>query len=409
MAGKAATLSDGIRLSDLMSVMVLARVFPLDAVKSVLLETGKTSQRERNLPAYVVVYFVIALWLYRQASYQEVLRCIFETFNWVARQPDRVSISCKAAIAQARAKIGPEPLKQLCSQLVHPITTPQTPEAFWRERRIVSLDGSTLDIGDTAANVAAFGRPGVSRGDGSAYPQLRLCSLVENGSHVLFGTAIGPYSTGETTLAVEVIEHLTPEMLCIADRSFYGFELWRRASDTGAALLWRVKRNMLLPCNKRLSDGSYLSTIYPTTKDRRNKRDGVTVRVIEYSLTAGSDAEGEEIYRLITTLLDHETGPALDLAGLYAQRWEIEIAFDEFKPHLGGRDLVLRSKTPDGVRQEFWGFIMAHHAVRSIMQDAAERARISPNSLSYTHALHEIRRKMPQFLIIPPSEVESQI
>lgn len=409
MPGKVATLPDGIRLSDLMSVMVLARVFPLDAVKSVLSNTGKTSQRERNLPAYVVVYFVIALWLYRQASYQEVLRCIFEAFNWVARQPSRVAISCKAAIAQARERLGPEPLKQLCSQMVRPIAASQTPGAFWRGWRIASLDGSTLDVGDTAANSAEFGRPGVSRGDASAYPQLRLCSLVENGSHVLFGTAVGPYSTGETTLAAEVVTRLTPDMLCIADRSFYGFELWRKASSTGAALVWRVKRNMLLDCNKRLPDGSYLSTIHPSTKDRRNKCDGATVRVVEYSLTGGPDAEGEEIYRLITTLLDHETSPALELAGLYAQRREIEITFDEFKTHLGGRDLVLRSKTPDGVRQEFWGFVMAHHAVRSIMHDAAEKAQIPPDSPSYTHALHEIRRKMPQFLIIPPSGVERSI
>ena len=364
MPGKAAKLPDGVRLSDLMSVMVLARIFPLDVVKSVLSETGKTSVRERNLPAYVVVYFVITLWLYRQASYQEVLRCLFDAFNWVANQPNRVAISCKAAIAQARAKLGPEPLERLCAMLVQPIATEQTPGAYWRGRRVVSLDGSVLDVGDTTANAAEFGRAGVSRGDGSAYPQLRLCSLVENGSHVLFGTAIGPYSTGETTLASEVVAQLKPGMLCLADRGFYGFALWQKASKNGADLLWRVRRNMLLTCNKRLADGSYLSTIYPTTKDRRNQRDGVAVRVIEYSLMGGPDAEGENIYRLITTLLDHEAYPALEMAALYAQRWEIEIAFDEFKTHLGGRDLVLRSKTPDGVRQELWGFIMAHHAIR---------------------------------------------
>ncbi|MDR3706814.1 MAG: transposase [Capsulimonadaceae bacterium] len=188
-----------------------------------------------------------------------------------------------------------------------------------------------------------------------------------------------------------------------------GFELWKKACENGAELLWRVKRNMRLPCNKRLADGSYHSAIYPTTKDRRNQRDGVAVRVIEYSLTRAPDAEGEKIYRLITTLTDHESYPALEMAAIYAHRWEIEIAFDEFKTHLGGRDLVLRSKTPDGVRQEFWGFIMAHHAIRSIMHDAAEKAQIPPNILSYTHALLEIRRKLPQFLIIPPSGLESQV
>jgi hypothetical protein len=409
MAGKAAVLPDGIRMSDLMSVMVLARVFPMDHVKSVLADTGKTSLRERNLPAYVMVYFVIALWLYRQASYQEVLRCIFESFNWVASRPDRVTISCKAAIAQARTRVGSRPLQQLCSELVKPIATKQTIGAHWRDWRVVSLDGSTLDVGDTTANAAEFGRPGVSRGDGSAYPQLRLCSLVENGSHVLFGTAIGPYSASETTLAAEVVTHLAPGMICIADRGFYGFELWRTALQTGADLLWRVKRNMLLRCDKRLADGSYLSTIYPTTKDRRNDQRGVTVRVVEYTLTNGSDAEGEDIYRLITTILDHDRAPAVEMAQLYAQRWEIETTFGEFKTRLGGRDLVLRSKTPDGVRQEFWGFILAHHAIRSIMHDAAEKAQVPPNRLSYSHSLEEIRRKLPLFLVVPPSEVESSL
>ena len=166
---------------------------------------------------------------------------------------------------------------------------------------------------------------------------------------------------------------------------------------------------MVLDCDQRLADGSYLAKIYPTVKDRRNRRNGRRVRVIEYRLADGPDAEGEDVYRLITTILHPDRATAIELAQLYAQRWEIETTLDEFKTHLGGRAFVLRSKTPDGVKQEFWGFIMAHHAVRTIMLDAAERAEIPPNRLSYTHALGEIRRKLPMFLVVPPSEVESAV
>jgi len=409
MSGKAAVLPDGIRLSDLMSVMVLGRVFPIERVKVILTETGRSGLRERNLPAYLMVYYVIALWLYRQASYQEVLRCIFETFNWVNRDSEPISVSCKAAIFKARDRLGPEPLKRLCVELVKPIGTEKTRGAFWRGWRLISLDGSTLDIGDTNANSEHFGRPAVSRGDGSAYPQLRFCSLLENGTHVLFGTAMGPYSTGEITLATDVITNLERGMLCLADRNFYGFELWTKAAATGADLVWRIKSNAVLPCVSRLADGSFLSTIYPTTKDRRRSENGVTVRIVEYSLANGSDNDDETTYRLMTTILDHERAPALELAELYGRRWEIETTLDEFKTHLGGNALVLRSKTPEGVNQEFWGFVLAHHAVRAIMHDAAQKVDAAPNELSYTHAVNEVRRKLPYFLVTPPTDVEENV
>jgi hypothetical protein len=156
----------------------------------------------------------------------------------------------------------------------------------------------------------------------------------------------------------------------------------------------------------RLPDGSYLSAIYPNATHRRNADKGVAVRVVEYTMADGPDKDGNTIYRLMTTILDHERAPAIELAELYARRWEIETTIDEFKTHLGGRDLILRSKTPEGVFQEFWGFLLAHHAVRSIMHDAAQKVDAAPNELSYTHSLNEIRRKLPYFLVVPPSEVE---
>ncbi|GAI25723.1 unnamed protein product, partial [marine sediment metagenome] len=205
-------------------------------------------------------------------------------------------------------------------------------------------------------------------------------------------------------MAKEVIGWLEKGMLCLADRNFFSFTLWTQAKTTGAELLWRVKKNMKLPCFKRLEDGSFLSKIYASDKDRRHDNNAIIVRVIEYKLKGPSDAG--PLYRLITTILDPKQAPAEELAALYSRRWEIENAFDEFKTHLRGSKIVLRSKRPDLVRQEFYGFMMAHFAVRGIMHQAALKADEDPDRLSYVHAVRVIRRKLPQFATFPPSEKE---
>ena len=313
-------------------------------------------------------YYVIALALYMQASYQEVLRCLLEGIQWLKGPETLVKVTGKSGISQARKRLGYEPMKYLHDQLVKPIATKKTRGAWYRDWHLVSIDGTTLDIADTKENEAHFGRPGASRGK-AAYPQLRLVSLVENGTHVLFGSQIGSFRTGENTLASQVVESLQPGFLCLADRGFFSFSLWSKAHDTGADLLWRVKKNAVLPVEKRLADGSYLSRIYPSRKDQRNNRNGVVVRVIEYRLEGSPDAE--DVYRLITTILDPELAPASELAALYHDRWEIETAFGELKTHLRGARIVLRSKMPELVLQESYGLLMAHFAIRGLMHEAA--------------------------------------
>lgn len=236
-------------------------------------------------------------------------------------------------------------------------------------------------------------------------PQVRFVSLVENGTHVLFGTRIAGFRTGEITLAKEAVGFLQKGTLCLADRNFYGYELWNQARATGADLLWRLKKNLHLPHEKELSDGSYLSTIYGSDKERRHKRNGVSVRVIEYKLEGIADAE--PIYRLLTTILDSDRAEAEPLAALYHERWEIETALDELKTHLRGARIVLRSKTPDLVKQEFYGFMMAHFAIRGLMHEAALKGDVDPDQLSFLHAVRVIRRKMPRFASIPPSGQKS--
>lgn len=404
MARTVASLPAGSRITDYISLGVIAKTFPLSAIHAVLAKTQKASIRQRDLPAHVVIYYVIALALYMGSSYREVLRCLLEGIQWLRDPSANLKVAGKSGISQARTRLSWEPLEQLHDQLIQPIAVQSTKGAWYGRWRLVSLDGSALDVADEQANEEAFGRPGASRGS-SAYPQIRFVSLVENGTHVLFGSKMEAYTAGEVTLAKAVLPRLRKGMLCLADRNFFGFALWKQAEATGAELLWRVKKNMRLACEKRLPDGSYLSRIYPSERDWRHKSNGIVVRVIEYQLEGVSGAE--PIYRLVTTILDPETAPARELAALYHERWEIETALDELKTHLRGSKIVLRSKTPDLVRQEFYGFMMAHFAIRGLMHEAALKANEDPDRLSFIHAVRVVRRKLPAYHAIPPSGLES--
>ena len=400
MARTLAELPPGSRITDYISLGVLTKAIPMERIQSVLKETGKASQRQRDLPAHVVVYYVIALALYMQSSYREVLRCLLEGIQWLTDPTAALKVAGKSGISQARTRLGSEPVRQLHDAVVGPIAVASTRGAWYRGWRLVSIDGSTLDVADEQGNQRAFGRPAASRGQ-SAYPQVRFVSLVEGGTHVLFGNRVAGVATGEITLARQVISGLQKGMLCLADRNFYGFKLWNQAAATGADLLWRVKTNLRLPCQQRLPDGSYLSRVYGSAKDFRRRQNGVAVRVIEYQLEGV--AEAEPLYRLITTILDPDQAPAAELAALYQERWEIETALDELKTHLRGGGIVLRSKTPELVQQEFYGLMMAHYAVRGLMHEAALKEDVDPDTLSYLHAVRVVRRKLPSFVSIPPS------
>lgn len=393
-------LPKGPRITDHISLGVVTKTFPAETIDRILEETDRQSRRQRNLPARVMVYYVIALAFYAEASMSEVLRCLLEGLRWLSRPEKDVRVSGKSGISQARARLGEEPVRALYRRVVIPIADARSKGAWYRGWRLVSIDGSTWDVADTPENAGEFGRPGASRGK-SGYPQLRFVILAESGTHVLFGAEVGAYGTGETTLARSVVKHLTPDMLCLADRGYVGFELWCQTAKTGAALLWRVRRNQVLPCIERLKDGSYLSKLYASEKDRRHDRAGCLVRVVEYRLKG---IEGtEELYRLITTITDADEAPAIELAALYHERWEIETAIGEMKTHLKGRNTVLRSRTPALVRQEFFGFLLAHFAVRSLMHEAALKAERDPDRLSFLHAVRVVRRKIPLYAAIPPS------
>jgi hypothetical protein len=332
VARTVAVLPAGARITDCISLGVIAKSFPPATVRSVLAASGRASRRERDLPAHVVMYYVIALALYMQASYREVLRCLLEGLQWLLDPSASLKVAGKSGISQARTRLGWEALRQLHDGVVRPIAVTATKGAWYRQWRLVSLDGSTLDVANEAANAAAFGRPGSSRGD-SAYPQIRFVSLVENGTHVLFASHMAGCTTGEITLARAVLAGLRPGMLCLADRQFFGFALWQQARGTGAQLLWRIKKNTRLPCDKRLPDGSSLSPLYACERDRRHQTNAVPVRVIEYRLegVVEAGAQGADSRFIVTNL------PGLPKAlceKVYCGRGQAENLIKAHKLHL---------------------------------------------------------------------------
>jgi len=404
MSRTVAGLPAGTRITDYISLGVVAKFVPVEKVREVLRQAKRESLRERDLPAHVVVYYVIALALYMRSSYREVLRCLLEGVQWLLDPSVKVKVAGKSGISQARSRLGSEPLQKLYEAVVGPMAQQQTRGAWYGSWRLVSLDGSTLDVGDTVENDEAFGRPGSQRGV-SAFPKLRFVALLESGTHVLWSAQMDQYATGEVTLAARVVPSLRPGMLCLADRLFFSYKLWQQAANTKADLLWRVKADARLDVEQRLPDGSYLSHVYASRADRDRRRKGIAVRVIEYRLQGIKDAE--PLYRVITTILDHDLAPAHELAALYHERWEIETALDELKTHLRGCQIVLRSKTPELVKQEFYGLLLAHYAIRGLMHEAALKADQDPDRLSFLHTVRVVQRRMSRYAAIPPSAEEN--
>jgi len=333
----------------------------------------------------------------------KAMTCFRSARAWWSWSTAQARVAGDSGISQARSRLGSEPLKKLYEAVVGPIALSRTKGAWYGKWRLVSLDGSTLDVADTADNDKAFGRPGSGRGT-SAFPKVRFVALLECGTHVLWGAQVDQYATGEVTLANTVVDSLRQGMLCLADRLFFSYKLWQKAASRGADLLWRVKRDMRLEMEKRLPDGSYLSHVYVSSSDRCNRRNGIAVRVIEYRLKGVKGAES--LYRLVTTILDHRQAPAPELAALYHERWEIETSLDELKTHLRGAQIVLRSKTPELVKQEFFGLLMTHYAIRALMHQAALKADEDPDRLSFLHAVRVVQRRLPRYAAIPPSQEE---
>ena len=388
------------RLSDLVSVGVLTRVFPPALVDEVIAEAGRTEQRNRSLPARVMAYFAIGMALYSEGSYQDVLSQLTDGLAWSSGWADSYNPPSKSAIFQARQRLGSEPVAALFARVAVPIGVQTTPGVWLAGRRMVAIDGTCLDVADTAENAEFFGRPGVNRGEQAASPQTRIVALAECGTHAVFAAEIGTYSQSEATLTERLLSALGPGMLLLADRGFFSFALWRKASGTGADLLWRARTDAYGPKAQHvrdLEDGSWLARLQKTTE---RKSEPMLVRVVDYTLDDGR--ANATTYRLFTTLLDPTEASAVDLAAAYHQRWEIELTLDELKTHQRGPRTVLRSKSPDLVKQEIWGHLCCHYAIRTLMADAAHHSGHDPDRVSFVAALRIARQSVAPRGAFPP-------
>lgn len=400
MARTKAVLGDGARLTDFLGASLMARVVPPEVVNEVLDAHGRNSQRNRAFPAVAGVYYVMALSLYPEAAYEAVFSCVSQGLAWDAGAPQPAAVG-KASISSLRIRIGAQPLAELVQRCCAPLADAAVhPGAFYRGLRLVGIDGSTFELADEIDNDRAFGRPGARQGP-AGYPQARCVLLAECATHAILDANLGPYRCGEWELCAPLLRSLKPGMLCLADRGFNGFEHWEQASATGAQLLWRCPSTRILPVEQLLEDGSYLSTIRPTGVSRVDAHArAIQVRVIDYKLPKLPDAEPQ--YRLITTLLQANAAPAMELAELYHRRWEMEAIYDEMKTHLRHNRRVLRSKTAELVRQEFYGWVLMHYAVRWLLHHGASRHRIPHEDLSFMGHLQLFRREQPLSGAFPP-------
>jgi hypothetical protein len=392
MTGQEATVIDiGTEVDALASwptrerTRALKRIIPRAQVEEVLARTRHDRRRCPRMPGWFLVWFVIALGLFCRDCYRQV-------FRWL--QPFRPgAIPPRSTLCEARQRLGVAPMRLLAEQVIRLEGKPTTPGAFYRGMRTMALDGFVVDLPDTPANERAFGRPG-GRAPG-AFPQARVLALCETGSHVLWRSLIKPYHRGEVTMAHYLLRSLQPDMLLLWDRNFLSYQTVAEVRQRRAHLLARIKSNLIFEPIQILGDGSYLAKLYRSAADRRKDRDGILVRIIEYSFSDPGRPGSGEPHRLLTTLLDEVLDPARTLIVLYHERWEEEVTIDELKTHQRERP-VLRSQTPGGVVQELYGLLLGHYIIRVLMQEAAASQGLDPQRMSFTGTLKILRCRLPE-------------
>jgi hypothetical protein len=373
----------------------LKRIIPKADVQAVLRATRQDRRHCRRLPPWFMVWFVIALGLFCRDCYRQV-------FRWL--QPfRRQGTPRRSTLCEARRRLGVAPLRLLAQRVVQCRATPQTPGAFYDGLRLMALDGFVLDVPDTPDNARVFGRPGSGRAPG-AFPQVRVLALCETGTHILWRTLLKPRRRDERRMAPYLLRALQAGMLLLWDRNFLSYALVQQVLGQHAQLLARIKNNLILQPQQRFADGSYLARLYPSAWHRQHDEGGIAVRVIEYTFADPGRPGSGQRHRLLTTLLDAQRHPALQLITLYHERWEEELTLDELKTHQRERP-VLRSQTPAGVVQEVQGLLLGHYVVRTLMAEAAPQAGVGPRQLSFTATLKILRCRLAE---CPPSRTGLQ-
>jgi hypothetical protein len=382
--------TENASLGDCVLLTQCLKHVPYEIVDSALCATDRTKRQLGKFPDHLVVYYVIFMTLFMEASYLHVYEKLRDTFAWLSEFGTGIQGLTDSAIVQARQRIGPEPLKELFKLVVRPLATERTPGALFNGLRIVVLDGSTFDVPDTTAN-AQFGRA-INKSGAGAFPMVRVVALMEMATRAVIDLEIGPFKgSSEVSLAKSIIGRMQPGLLCLADRNFPGSELCNSVVAQSSHFLWRVKSHLKLKPLEVLEDGSYLARLSQTAAE------SIIVRVIEYALDGGT-----ETYRLVSSLLDAKQVPAELLAKLYPHRWSEETFYGEIKNVLRAPRIILRSHNPATVFQELYALFLAHFVVRSFMFEAAQTAAIPPDELSFKHSVHVLRTNMPNLGSFPP-------
>jgi hypothetical protein len=416
-------VSGGGRLTDWVSLGVLAASVPRDAVDDAIAAAGRQAKRsDGKLPPHVMVYLVMALALFADDDYEEVAARLTETLTSWGCWDDSWSVPGSGGITQARQRLGYEPMRELFAEVAAPVAEELTAGAFLGPWRLMAIDGFEWDAPDTRENAAAFGfaGAGADEQDRPAYPKARVVSISECASHVVADVAMGGVAgkgTGEQSLARTLYPRLEEDWLLIADRNFFNWADWCVAADSGAALLWRVKADLTLPVLELLPDGSY-SSVLVNPKIRGKARQALIgaaragedleedqaryVRVIEYEVP-DRDGDGKgEVIALVTTITEMTAAPAPLLAEAYHQRWEHETGNAQLKTHLRGPGRVLRSKSPDMVRQEIYGYLLTHYAISALICRAATEAGIDPDRVKFKRTVRIVRRRAADPAAFPP-------
>lgn len=375
-----------VRWSDAERTRALKRIIPQAAIARVLRKTGLGHRKCRRLPRWFVVWFVIALGLFCPDSYRQV-------FRWLHRFKKGVTPG-RSTLCEARKSIGVAPLRLLADEVIKLEGRPDVPHAFYAGMRLMAMDSFVVNVFDSPANERAFGRPGGGRSPG-AFPQARVLSLCETGTHVLWKSLIKPHRRGEPPMARYLARFLQENMLLLWDRNFLSYRLVQDVRARGAHILARVKSNMIFTPIKQLPDGSFLAKLYPSPRHRAQDKDGIVVRIIEYTFDDPQRPGAGEKHRLLTTLLSAREHPAKRLIVLYHERWEEELSIDEVKTHQREKR-VLRSETPAGVVQEIYALLLGHYVIRKLMCEAADFAGISPRELSFVNTLKILRCRLPE-------------
>jgi hypothetical protein len=392
-------------------MQVLETCYPRDLVSEVLSSCHAWEQRERKLSQLVIVYYIMALSLWRQFNVTAVFAHMSRGLRWLWPD-DTITLPTGGALTARRQSLGIIVLRRLFRQCCRPLATVQTKGAFALGMRLMAVDSTLDEVPETPENAVHFGRLTSGKSQ-SPFPQVRCLYLVEVGTHAIVDAVLARCKASEHTLAKVILRSIQAGMLVLTDRNFVSINWMVAVQQRGAHALSRLAAGCFTQRVRTLADGSYLITM------RLKGQVTVTLRVIEYALRpeVASDLELLPVsrtsrppkpatrHRLVTTMLDPVQAPALDLICLYHERWEIELVIDEVKTHQRLSPHPLRSKSPELLYQELYGLLLAHYAVRAWMHQSALQADLDPDRLSFTHALHVLDTACYDFALVAAEEL----